>query len=146
MTPALRIAAVAVAAVVAVVAFLLLRPREAEVPARPVTSAATATPDSTATAVGTASPARTATPRPRPKVPTLTAERVRRLRVDKGETVRFAVRSATDEEIHVHGYDLSKPAPAGKTVRMTFEADIEGVFEIELERSATPIAELEVRP
>ena len=63
-----------------------------------------------------------------------------------GDTVRFAAKSSTDEEVHVHGYDISKDAPAGKTIRMSFEADIEGIFEIEFERSAVPIASLRVEP
>ena len=34
--------------------------------------------------------------------------------------MRFRVRSAQSDEIHVHGYDLSKDAPAGETVSMSF--------------------------
>ena len=37
------------------------------------------------------------------------------------------------DEIHVHGYDLKKDVPAGGSVRFSFPASIEGVFEIELE-------------
>jgi hypothetical protein len=37
-----------------------------------------------------------------------------RLRFEKGETVRFAIVSDVDEEVHVHGYDVVKAVPAGK--------------------------------
>src|SRR6201999_768670 len=68
---------------------------------------------------------------PRPQVPLLTSERVQEIEVKQGDTVRFAARSSEDDEVHVHGYDISKEAPAGETIRMSFEADITGIFEIE---------------
>lgn len=71
---------------------------------------------------------------------------VAELEYDAGEEVRFAVRSDTAEEIHVHGYDLSKDVPAGGTVRFAFPAEIEGIFEIELEELGVQIAELQVNP
>ena len=64
----------------------------------------------------------------------------------QGETVRFAARSPSDDEIHVHGYDRSKDAPAGRTVRMSFKATITGIFEIEFEHAGRPIGELKVEP
>ena len=69
-----------------------------------------------------------------------------KLRVDKGETVRFRVRSPEDEEVHVHGYDIKKDVKAGQTARMSFKATIDGIFEIEFEHSAKQIAELRVDP
>lgn len=63
-----------------------------------------------------------------------------------GETVEFEIESDVDDEVHVHGYDISTEIKAGKTARVEFPADIEGVFEIELEVSAVPIAELTVKP
>lgn len=71
---------------------------------------------------------------------------VKRLEYERGERVRFSVRSDTAEEVHVHGFDLSKDVPAGGTVRFSFAADIEGVFEVELEHSHVHIAELRVSP
>ena len=71
---------------------------------------------------------------------------VRRLEFDKGDRVRFKVRSDVADEIHVHGYDLSKDVTAGGTVSFSFDATIEGRFEIELENAHTLIAELEVDP
>src|SRR5215207_6478536 len=59
----------------------------------------------------------------------LRAGRVAKLRVDRGETVRFRARSDVPEEIHVHGYDLTKDVEPGKPVSMSFKADITGIFE-----------------
>lgn len=48
--------------------------------------------------------------------------------------------------LHVHGYDISRPLPAGETVPVSFKATIPGIFEIELEGSHVLLARLEVRP
>jgi FtsP/CotA-like multicopper oxidase with cupredoxin domain len=71
---------------------------------------------------------------------------VKGLAVDKGDTVRLEVRSDTPAEVHVHGYELKKDVEAGGSVRFQFKADIEGVFEIELEETHTQVAELTVEP
>jgi hypothetical protein len=71
---------------------------------------------------------------------------VKRLEFDSGDRVRFAVRSDVADEVHVHGYDKSQEVPAGGTVRFNFPADIEGVFEVELEGRKEELAELRVSP
>lgn len=71
---------------------------------------------------------------------------VAQLEYDAGEEVSFAVRSDVAEEVHVHGYDISERVPAGGTARISFPADIEGIFEVELEELGVPIAELQVNP
>jgi FtsP/CotA-like multicopper oxidase with cupredoxin domain len=132
----------AVALVVLVAAFVILRPSGGD-PARPA-AAPTATPTPTAATADA-----TATPTPVPTVdpgPLLTSAKVTKIRVAKGDTVRFRVRSATAEEVHVHGYDLKKELSPGKVARMSFKATIEGIFEIELEHSATQLAQLRVDP
>ncbi len=68
------------------------------------------------------------------------------LTVDKGQDVDFVVDSDTASEIHVHGYDLMQDVDAGGKVEFDFPATIDGIFEIELEESATQIAELTVNP
>jgi hypothetical protein len=68
------------------------------------------------------------------------------IEVDEGDTVRFAVDSDVDEEIHVHGFDLHKDVRAGQRVEMAFDAGFTGIFEVELEQSAVPIAEIQVNP
>jgi len=68
------------------------------------------------------------------------------LAVSAGEDVRFRVTSDEAEEIHVHGYDLAQRVPAGGTVEFDFPADLEGIYEVELEELAVQIAELRVEP
>jgi hypothetical protein len=92
-------------------------------------------------------PESTPTPTPTPPPPPLLrAGRVEELRVDQGEAVRFRARSDEAEEIHVHGYDLTKDVEAGQTVTMSFKADLTGIFEIEFEHAGEEIAQLRVDP
>ncbi len=124
-------------AVVLVAAFVLSRPDD---PARRTSTTQQTTPTAPATAAVPAT-------RPAPdRGPLLTRGRVHAIEVRKGDTVRFRVRSETREELHVHGYDISRPVPPGRTVAVRFAARIEGVFEIELEHSGVQIAELRVQP
>jgi hypothetical protein len=106
----------------------------------------TATPSATEAASGeeTSTPTPTATPKPQPAL--LTGSSVKKLRFTEGETIRFRVRSDAAEEIHVHGYDVTKDVPAGETVPVSFKASITGIFEIEFHNSGTQIAELRVDP
>lgn len=78
--------------------------------------------------------------------PLLRAGVLRRITVKRGQTVRFRARSATGDELHVHGYDLPVSLPAGKTVDYSFKARLDGVFEIELHGSGEQVAELRVDP
>jgi hypothetical protein len=112
----------AIAVVVLVGAFVILRPSGND-PEQP----ATATP---ATAAG----------------PLLTGGKVTKIHVAKGDTVRFRVVSPKAEEVHVHGYDLKKELSPGKVATMSFKATIDGIFEIEFEGSSTQIGQLTVDP
>ena len=73
---------------------------------------------------------------------------VKKITVEKGDNVRLEVRSAdTAALVHVHGYDLSEFLdPSAGAVAFRFKADIEGVFEIELQEFDTQIARLSVGP
>ena len=71
---------------------------------------------------------------------------VRTLTYIKGDRIRFQVDSDVGDEVHVHGYDLSKDIEAGGSVRFDFDASLEGIFEVELEGRHTQIAELRVNP
>ena len=71
---------------------------------------------------------------------------IQKLDYKKNDQVRLVVRSDVADEIHVHGYDLKKDVPAGGSVTFSFPANIEGVFEIELEERKEQIAELRVSP
>ena len=65
--------------------------------------------------------------------------------VEKNERVVLVVRSDTADEIHLHGYDVSREIAAGGQARIAFVATIPGRFEVELEQSGTQLAELTVR-
>jgi hypothetical protein len=71
---------------------------------------------------------------------------VQKLEFDAGEEVRFRVSSDAAEEIHVHGYDIAKDVPAGGTVEFDFPAELEGIYEAELEELGVQIAELQINP
>ncbi|MGB0996352.1 MAG: hypothetical protein ACPG2Z_12005 [Acidimicrobiales bacterium] len=67
---------------------------------------------------------------------------VRRESVDLGATVTMIVEGSTDEQVHVHGYDLYIE-PEGPGV-LEFDALIPGRFEVELEQSGQLLIELTV--
>ena len=71
---------------------------------------------------------------------------VEKIKAEKGDTVRFTVTSDQQENVHLHGYDVERDVGPGRRASFNFKADIEGIFEIELEQSAVPIAELRVEP
>jgi hypothetical protein len=71
---------------------------------------------------------------------------VLKLKVKKGDTVRFRVESDSKQEVHVHGYDIAKDVAPGKPVSFSFKATIDGVFEAELEGPAVQILKLTVQP
>jgi len=86
------------------------------------------------------------------KVPTIVVRNgepvggIQELEYNAGEEIRFEVSSDVAEEVHVHGYDLMQDVPAGGTVSFDFPAEIEGIFEVELEGAGEQIAELRVNP
>jgi hypothetical protein len=71
---------------------------------------------------------------------------VQELEFARGEDIRFVVESDVAEEVHLHGYDVAKDVGAGGEVSFDVPATIEGVFEVELEHSVVPLAEITVTP
>jgi Cu/Zn superoxide dismutase len=71
---------------------------------------------------------------------------IEELEYDAGDQIRFEVSSDVADEVHVHGYDLMQNVAAGGTVSFDFPAEIEGIFEVELEGRKEQIAELRVNP
>ncbi len=65
---------------------------------------------------------------------------------NKGDQIVLEVNADAPEEVHIHGYDVMGEVAPGQPAKFDFEADIEGVFEVELENSAVPIAQLTVNP
>lgn len=144
-----RIGLLALAAVIAVVVFVLARPEESSKKA-----------DDPSTDPGQITP-----PRNRDDGPTATAESAppaprtitvrggepvggpQEIAVQAGERVGLEVRSPdTSDEVHVHGYDLSKRLAPGRPAAFYFPAKLEGVFEIELEDAQVTVASLSVEP
>ena len=145
MTRGQRLTFLGIAVVIAVVAVILLAGGGDETD-KASNSAQTTTPTATATTSdGEATATPTPTPTPKPP-PLLTAGKVKTLTFDQGDTVRFRVRSDTAEEIHVHGYDITKEVEANKTATVSFKGTITGIFEIEFHGSGTQIGELKVEP
>lgn len=70
---------------------------------------------------------------------------LKKITVNKGDRVRFTVRSDVADEIHVHGYELHKDVKAGGQVSFDFPATIDGDFVIELESRSEQIAALRVQ-
>jgi len=65
----------------------------------------------------------------------------------KGDRIHFKVKVPFEEEVHLHGYDVAKEVPkGGGTVTYDLPAEIEGVFEVELEGHKEQIVELKVEP
>lgn len=71
---------------------------------------------------------------------------IQTLEFSAGEEIRFRVSSDEAEEIHVHGYDIAKDVPAGGTIEFDFPAELEGIYEAELEGLGVQIAELRINP
>jgi len=71
-----------------------------------------------------------------------------RIEAKKGDLVRLAVESDAPDEIHLHGYDITRKVRPAEPARISFRADIEGVFEVEGHGAGgdEPIARLAVRP
>jgi hypothetical protein len=64
--------------------------------------------------------------------------------VPLGEEVTITVTSTFADEVHVHSYDLFAPLEPDVPGRITFVADVPGVFEVELENAGVPLFELVV--
>jgi hypothetical protein len=71
---------------------------------------------------------------------------IQELEFSAGDQIAFTVESDVADEVHVHGYDLMEDVPAGGSVEFSFPAEIEGIFEVELEGRGEQIAEVRVNP
>ena len=67
------------------------------------------------------------------------------VRVRRGEEIELTVRADVEEEVHVHGYDFSAAVAPGHPAKISFVADQQGKFIIELEHLQLHIAELRVQ-
>jgi FtsP/CotA-like multicopper oxidase with cupredoxin domain len=140
-----RIALMGAALVVAALAVFLLQPDDSDDDTEPA-------PRTTSQTLQGEPTASVPAPKPKPEIEAIRIAGgeprggVKEINVNKGDTVRFKVDSDTAAEVHVHGYELKKDVAAGGSVSFNFKANIEGVFEVELEETHTQIAELSVEP
>jgi len=147
-----RLALLALAAVVAIVAAVLLRPG----------GGGKQSPTQRSQGKQTGSSARPtprapgeSEPRPAPGGPRATTIRVRdgrpvggagEITVKSGDTVRLAFESNSSDRLHIHGYDRYVQLQPGRTVRVSFPAKLEGVFDIESHSTEAKIASLTIEP
>jgi FtsP/CotA-like multicopper oxidase with cupredoxin domain len=144
MSTGARIGLVVLGAVVVVAVFLLVRPSD-EGP--PPTPSMTEAPHQARTEAAQTEPKLEETPVT--KIEVVGGEPkggIAEIDVKKGEDVRIEVTADAPEEVHVHGYDISDEVGPDETARFDFPAELDGIYEIELEGSATQIAELKVSP
>lgn len=71
---------------------------------------------------------------------------VKELVFRKGDMIRFTVSSDQPEEVHLHGYDVADDVAPDRPATFVLPASIEGIFEVELERSGVEIASITVEP
>jgi hypothetical protein len=74
------------------------------------------------------------------------AGRIVRATIPHGRIAVLLVEGPVGEEVHLHGYDVSRTITPSGRVRLIFRATIPGRFEVELEDRHVQIADLTVRP
>jgi FtsP/CotA-like multicopper oxidase with cupredoxin domain len=142
MTRNQRIALVVAALAVAVVAFVVASPGGDDDDESD--RAATTTPAQTDSQTGSAdTEADTETetePPPPPPKPEVTRIRIvagevaggpKTIEVTKGDVVRIVVTADAPDELHLHGYDITRNAGPGQPARFRIDATLEGAFEME---------------
>ena len=91
-------------------------------------------------------------PQPKPELPVVEMKAGKpvgapaELEFSNGETARFEVVTDAADELHLHGYDLYFVVKPGKPNKIEFDADIEGLFELESHTTAELLAEISVVP
>jgi hypothetical protein len=103
-------------------------------------------------------PPATTQPQPKPKPqPTVKTTRIvvkggrpqggiQRPVVKKGDRVRIVIRTDAGVDVHLHGYDITRPVKPGQPTVLAFRATIAGRFELELHHPDSVLADLQVRP
>jgi FtsP/CotA-like multicopper oxidase with cupredoxin domain len=146
-----RAVLIIVAAVIAVGAFLVLKPADED---SSDSAERTTQPATTQTEPEVTTPTETQ-PEARQKEPEVETIRVRggrpvggvqTIEATKGEAVRFRVTTETPQEVHLHGYDLTENSTAERPAEFRFRADETGIFELEIHGTHTQIGELKVEP
>lgn len=68
-----------------------------------------------------------------------------RMEVALGDLLTIRVRSDVADEVHLHGYDLHADVGPDVVGEISFDANVPGIFEIELENAGLVLGELVVR-
>lgn len=68
------------------------------------------------------------------------------IKLKQGDRVTLRVTSDSNDELHVHGYDLHLNLTAGQPAQLSFTADHSGRFEYELHHAHTDLGAFEVYP
>jgi hypothetical protein len=122
--------------------------------ASPTTAPPAATTDSMPATTAPAETEPKPAPKPKPKVRTIRIfvvqgrprGGIKRPVLEQGERVRIVVRTDAGVEVHLHGYDITRPVRPGQPTQLVFKADIPGRFELELHHPDAVLADVEVRP
>jgi FtsP/CotA-like multicopper oxidase with cupredoxin domain len=129
-----RLALIAAAIAVAVVAFVIAQPGgDDDGDETDTRSAQTTTAPGTETNPVATAPA----PEPKPAVHRIRLQDgavvggPKTIQAESGETVRIVVTSNAPDELHLHGFDITRNAEPGRPARFNFKAEIEGSFELE---------------
>ncbi len=64
----------------------------------------------------------------------------------EGDRVPISIELGEPIELHLHGYDVEREVVPGEPVRLSFEADLTGRFEIGNDETEEELGELQVRP
>ena len=146
-----RLGLVGVAAAIAVIAFVVLRPGDDD---NDKTGAATTTAAQTAPERTTATTPTTPTTPAEPEAVRASIEvrgggpvgSPKTISATRGERVEITVSVDEPQELHLHGYDITLEATPAKPARFAFTAKLEGVYELESHDTEAKLASIEVKP
>jgi hypothetical protein len=65
-------------------------------------------------------------------------------KANQNDTLTVNIKSDTDGEVHLHGYDIHFETKAGQSISHTFKADKSGSFPIEWESTSKDLGQLVV--
>jgi hypothetical protein len=71
---------------------------------------------------------------------------VQQLEFESGEEARFEVVTDAPDELHLHTYDLNIDVTPNRPTEVTFEAEFEGLIELESHSTGELLAEISVVP
>jgi hypothetical protein len=133
-----RIGLVVAALAVAVLAFVIARPGDDEDDGeRSANTTPTQSDGGAETATEPATTEEEPPPEPEPEVTRIQLRGgtvvggAKDVVVPRGDMVRIVVAADAPDELHLHGYDITRNAAPGQPARFRFKANAEGAFELE---------------